>query len=712
MLFQHPASARAALIAAMLAPAAPAWAQDGEPLPDAPDATEVSPQDPQAAASAAAREIYTVADFERFAPRNALDLIDQIPGFDVDQGGGGGGGGGGRGFGQAQENLLINGERISSKSNSTADQLSRIPVDNVVRIEVVDGATLDIPGLSGRVANLIVRQGGASGQFRWRPEWNFGTAPAQWFEGEISLSGQLAGVDYTVALENRDFARGRQGPSILSDALGGVDERFNTASNLFNRPNINAFLAFEVAPQVAANLNLSGGIEIFDSEEREVRVAGNPLAPFDERFFTDSDEWFYEISGDVTFPLGGGELKLIALESYDHRDRTSNSLLDTAGLPTSGSQFIRVADEGERIGRGEYSWGLWGADWQLSAEAAFNRLDQVGRLFAFDPLANEYVEVDFDGGVGGVREDRYEALLSVGFPVTDTLSVQLTGGGEYSQLSQTGDNSRARSFQRPKGSLNVAWAPADGLDINLEVARRVGQLDFGDFLASVDLSEEQENAGNANLRPQQSWDITLEIAKNFGEWGSATLTLVDEEIEDLLVIVPTEGGGSARGNLESAQRRGLEFVGTLQLGPLGFTGAQLDVELELEESSLVDPVTGEERRFDRNRPFELGLDFRHDIPRTDLAWGFAFREEEPAPSFRVDEESIEFGPRTFGAVFVEHKDVLGATANVRIGNIFNGGETLRRTVFDGPRGSSPVLFTEERLRDRGQSITLTLTGNF
>ncbi len=462
----------------------------------------------QTASRAVAREVYTAADFARFAPRNALDLIQQIPGFDVDQGGGGG-----RGFGQASENLLINGERVSSKSTSTADLLARIPVDNVVRIEVVDGAMLDIPGLSGRVANIIVLQGAVSGQFRWRPEWNTLSAPAQWFEGEISLTGNLGGVDYTLALENRDFARGRIGPTIITGADGVVDARINEASNLFNRPNISGFFSFDIAPEVEVNLNLTGGIEIFDDQEREFRRPDSALPPFDQRFDTDSDEWYYEIGGDISFPVGPGQLKLIALESFDHRDRTSFSLLDTAGLPTSGSQFVRVSDEGERIGRGEYNWGMWGADFQLSAEAAFNRLDQVGRLFDYDPAAEQFVEVAFPGGAGGVREDRYEALLSVGFPLSDNLSIQIVGGGEYSQIAQTGANARSRTFQRPKGSVGLAWAPIEGLDINLEVARRVGQLSFGDFLASVDLSEEEENAGNSDLRPQQNWDIQLEIIK-------------------------------------------------------------------------------------------------------------------------------------------------------------------------------------------------------
>jgi hypothetical protein len=71
------------------------------------------------------------------------------PGFDIitgDQG---------RGLGQASDNVIINGERVASKSESLFDVLQRIPADRVQRIEIVDGATLGIPGLAGQIANVL-----------------------------------------------------------------------------------------------------------------------------------------------------------------------------------------------------------------------------------------------------------------------------------------------------------------------------------------------------------------------------------------------------------------------------------------------------------------------------------------------------------------------------------------------------------------------------
>jgi len=655
-----------------------------------------------------APRVYLPEDFSRFAPRNALDMIEEIPGFQIS----GDGNDGSRGFGQASGNLLINGDRPSSKSTSTSDQLSRIPVDNVVRIEVVDGATLDIPGLSGRVANIIVKQGGMSGQFEWRPQFSTGPADPSPFEGALSITGNTGSVDYTFALDAGAFVRGSEGPAIFTDSAGFVDERRNLSTGQFNRPELSGTFRIQVAPEVVANVNLLGGITRFRGFERETRIPSNPLEPFSEEFRNTNDEWFYELGGDIEFPLGPGRLKLIVLESFEHGEFVSTALSDFGTGPTTGSRFSSVRDEGERIGRAEYSWGMLGADWQLSAEAAFNRLDRVGSLFGYDASDESFFSIPFPDGVGGVREDRYEALLSVGFPITGKLSLQLVAGGEYSSISQTGTNALSRTFQRPKGSLSLAWAAAEGLDINFEIERRVGQLNFTDFLASVDLSDENQNAGNNQLRPSQDWLMQLEVAKDFGRWGSATLALFNEEFEDLVLYVPVGGGAEARGNIDSANRYGLRLTGTLELEPLGMPGAKFDTTLTAEKSSLDDPVTGINRRFDFNNPFEIRINFRHDVPRTVWAWGVEFRDTEYAPGFRIDQFFIDRSPNTFGAVFVEHKDVLGATVRLRVGNVFDGETYLLRTVFDGPRDTGSLDFVEERSRKIGQVINLTVSGSF
>jgi hypothetical protein len=93
-------------------------------------------------------------------------MLQRVPGFAIQQAVQE------RGLGQATGNVLLNGQRISNKSDDVVTQLGRVPAGNVVRIEIADAATLDIPGLSGQVANIIVRSGGAiSGQFSYSPEF-------------------------------------------------------------------------------------------------------------------------------------------------------------------------------------------------------------------------------------------------------------------------------------------------------------------------------------------------------------------------------------------------------------------------------------------------------------------------------------------------------------------------------------------------------------
>jgi len=114
------------------------------------------------AAPTALRNTLLPSEFARFAPRTALDMARQVPGFPIEEGGDD------RGFGQADTNILVNGRRISGKSNGPVAALSRIPAKAVVRLEILDGASLDIGGLSGQVLNVVTTtSSGIQGRYRY-----------------------------------------------------------------------------------------------------------------------------------------------------------------------------------------------------------------------------------------------------------------------------------------------------------------------------------------------------------------------------------------------------------------------------------------------------------------------------------------------------------------------------------------------------------------
>ena len=153
-------------------------------------------------AGATTKRIYTPADFARFAPKTAYDMLSQVPSFtirnvDTTE----------RGLGQASENVLINGQRVANKLGAV-DQLQRTAASSVDRIEIVDASSLGIAGLAGQVANVILKASGkGSGQFEYKANARAHFTTPELLGGSISYSSKAGPVDYTVSFKN-GFGRG------------------------------------------------------------------------------------------------------------------------------------------------------------------------------------------------------------------------------------------------------------------------------------------------------------------------------------------------------------------------------------------------------------------------------------------------------------------------------------------------------------------------
>ena len=683
-----------------MAAATPAMAQE-QPTGDAP------PPEAPPPASVAGRQTYTPADFARFSPKTALDMLNQVPGFSIksdDQG---------RGLGEASTNVLINGERIALKSEGIGDRLQRISADKVERIEIVDGATLGIPGLSGQVANIVTSKGGLSGQFAWRTRFRPEYVKPNWFGGNVSVNGSSDRLEYSLAVSNNSGRGAAKGPTVITDANGAIIETRQThIRNLIEAPRIAGSLKWNGPATSVLNLSASHRWTFEDSSDIEFNQ--RPGLTDRTRIYDPTDRARgYELGADYEFPLGPGRLKLIGLERYNHdRYREDFVYYPADGSPANGSRYTNVSESGEHIGRAEYSWKMLGGDFQFAGEAAFNRYNGEAHIFDLDAGGVNFVEVPFPAGTGGVTEDRYEAVLTHGRQLADNLSFQIGVGGEYSKISQTGSQGLVRSFRRPKGSLSLAWKPAPSLDLSLKLARKVGQLSFGDFLARADIYQGNDNAGNVDLVPPQSWELDLEAKKDLGPWGSTTLTLYGRKYDDFIDIIPLPGGVESRGNIDDARLIGIELVSTIKLDPLGFKGAKIDSNFRLEDSNIVDPVLGIRRAFSNNTDRHADVTLRHDVPGSDWAWGAGFEYNHTLPYYRLFEVGRQFEGPTYTYAFVENKDVFGLTVRAQWFNVGNGRRIIRRTVYDGPRDVSPVLFFEDTNQAVGDLFDITVSGKF
>lgn len=692
---------------------AQAGTQDSESGQPAPDSEAASPAAEPATKPAPGGQTYPPHYFERFAPRTALDMIEQVHGFQIESSTGGRSRNGGRGLGQANQNVLVNGERLSSKTDSVTDQLRRIPAKDVVQIEIADATAFDVPGLSGQVANVTVNLEGMSGSFGWRLEHRATSGGLEWFGGEISLAGTRGPFSYTLALANPNRRFGSEGPTQVRNPQGDLiqTEQIDIGGGL-DKPRITANLGYDLGTGASATLNLAYARSYYHLDSFE-DVTGPAIDANLNTIRRREDGYEYEVSGDLTVPIGAGDLKLIGVERYDFEDFTQSAIrnFEDPALTRTGSRFTREERLGERIARAEYSFPFIGAEWQLAGEAAFNRLDQISGLFEIDS-AGDFIEQDFPEGTGGVREDRYEALLSYSKALSARLSVQASAGYEFSTLKQSGSAANRRSFARPKGSASIAWNNGQGLDITLTGERRIGQLSFGDFLASVNIEDNNANAGNNQLVPAQQWEVQLDIVRNWGAWGSTSLMVEQRWIADFITLVPLTDGSEARGNITQARRTEIEWATALKLDRLGLRGVQLDVRLEYEEGELRDPLTGRLRDFSPGVDREADIGLRHDIEGTDLAYGVGMNYVRDRTYFRTQEFNRAAEGPTFARMYAEHKDLFGLTARATLGNLLGGRDRDQRRVFDGPRNTAPLLFTEQFSRRLGLIFRLDVSGNF
>ena len=659
--------------------------------------------------------IFTSSDFEQFAPRSAGDMVEQIPGFTLT------GSNGQRGFGQAQENVLINGQRISSKSTSAREILSRIPASNVEKIEIVEGANLDIPGLSGQVANVVAKANGITGTWTYRQRYRENLPPAyEWFD--VSVNGQSGALGWTLGVEaepGRGAAAGREN---IFDGDGNlIQYREEDGTFIADSFGVNGSLNW--TPNNGHIANLNAEYNLWEPDEREASSVFAPDGTLLRQtiFEFKENEWNSEISGDYELGIGPGRLKLIGLQRNEHSPVRSKSFgAELDGQNLFNDIFDREVDESESILRGEYSLqGANNSDWQFSLEGAFNTLESESMLFSGDTF--DAVQPS-NGGPPDIRveEKRGEAFITHGRQLGKDLRLQVSLGAEQSEIMSDGENQQTRSFTRPKGSASLAWTMDEKTTINASISRQVGQLNFFDFVSNVDLNQGDNQTGNINIVPDQRWRLSFEVERDFGSWGAVTAEIFGDEIEDFIDQVPIFDDtdpdnimviGEGPGNIDSASRIALEIEGTLKLDNFGWKGAQLDYETFMQDTFIEDPFTGETRDFRSSTEYYFEFNFRHDIPNTNWAWGLNYEKFANTPNFRRNVRTVFSQPKGFAWGFIEHKDIFGMTGSVFFANLTDSDDELHRIVYS-PDRTGDIVRIEQRRRNFGGILTLRLRGTF
>ncbi len=700
------------IIISLLAANVPAAAQqDQEPPPT--DGTE-SLQDRQ-------RQVveFHPEFFDRYRPLTALDMVRQLPGFEINDGSGD------RGFGSVVGNILINDRRPSAKQDTPSDILDRIPASIVKRIDLIRSQVRGID-LQGQpiVASIMLRDDVPAAS-RWKVSVRKNLSiSALTPSASISRSDLWRGIEYNAGLEFRLPTFGDPGTVDVLDANGSTTElRFEDrrGSRQQASGNLNGSVWLD---ETLFRFNAAVGFNNLDEQlvsRREPQAPGSD--PRTEVFADTADILQIEIGTDFEREFSADLVaKAIVLHIREEEEALSSQRsVDDAGDQTRFRLAESDSVKTESIIRLELDWArLPNHTVQINLEGAFNVLDNTFSLIEDNGAGPMPVPVP--GANARVEEIRWDFLLletwSGGRFILD-----YGLGAEHSTITQSGDVNQERSFFFLKPRAVLTHSPGQGKLTRLRIEREVSQLDFKDFVSATVFQDDDLALGNPDLRPETTWVAEASHERRFGELGVVKLTAFHHWISDVEDLLPLTPMFEAPGNIGDGRRWGVVLESTVPLDSLGLTGAQLEFKARWQDSTVVDPVTLEARvlsgepgtsrplPFQGENEYAFTLDFRQDFKAARVAWGWDLRTRAERPLFKVDELDVHDEEEELN-VFIETTRWFGLKIRLHGQNLLNMSRLRDRIGFVGQRGLSSVDFRELHDSTDGRRIVFSLSGAF
>jgi hypothetical protein len=717
------------MLGALVAAAALASGQDvpatppGTPAPPAsltpgPDTTPPTPapgaasQDSGSAAAPASGVIrYDPSYFADQRPNTAYDMVARLPGFTFD------GGATVRGFAGAAGNVLIDGDRPTTKQDNLQSILQRVPAGQVDHIDVIRGGASGID-MQGRtvIANVVRKKaGGVSGVLSVADQFVYDgrTGPQmraefrkKWSDGR---SFELAGLYASYF----DDGLG-DGPRVRTDAAGNVLERADVETRGDGKQaTVNS--AYET-PALGGKFRINGSLLVdhFDDRVEDTLLEPLPQAGFLTLTREEQDRMTGEVGLHFERDLNARTgLETLFIQQYSTQDYAS--IQNELGAQTL---FTESDTSGETIGRAivryRHSDTLQA---EAAVEGAYNFLE------AQTDFSLNGAPIPLPAANVRVEEKRGEASAKATWRPGPKWQVEAGMRVEISTISSSGDVVLEKTLTYPKPRVVLTWSPSETNQFRLRLEREVGQLDFRDFVANSALSEGDGTvrSGNPDLVPQRAWVGEVAYEHRFWGSGAATLTLRHSEIQDATDRIPLcalDAAGDcagdffdAPGNIGDGRETDVQLDLTLPLDKLGLRHALIKGAGTWRRSEVTDPTTGESRRISGQHPFDYELHFSHDIPRWRINWGVDVYNRWTQTYYRFNEVD-RYALKTFMVLFAEWKPRPDLSLRTEWSNIGFRGYQQTFTVYDGIRHGQPPAFIDDRQLDVGPTIYVRVRKTF
>jgi hypothetical protein len=697
---------RASAFVLMLALASPGLAQTGP--------------DPQPTSSSAdGKRTFRPEFFASYVPVSALDMVQRIPGFSID------GGDGRRGFGENAGNVLIDGDRPSTKSDDIFAILSRIPASQVDVIVLSEQAGSDGEARGqGQVVNVVRKTSTKlSGTYEGGVEFGERSGKTPFGSASATLKRGVTSYEVSAAAYNQ-FNRFSSVDTTFDGARRVTAITPQEGNNHYKEASLSGAIKTK-AGTTKINLNGRFNWKQFRDQRDSIIFDGlrQPLGTEILRTRGPNPDTGYEVGGDVEFPLAS-KLKTKIISLYRASDEKGQGLFETSLIAGGVDRFSTTSRSrpSETVFRVQNDWsGLNTQAIQFGGEIAYNKLRA-----AFGAISSSNgTATNFPASNVTVAEWRVEPFVSDVWTISPSWKLESAMVVEASSLKLSGDSSARRRFVFAKPKLIATWTANKDTTLEFRAERDVAQLDFTEFATSVDLGfGAQVSAGNSDLVPEKTLKFSAQVRRKFMDRGSIQLTgsyVKVSDTQDLVPIIVRDAAGiitsrfDGAGNIGNSKRWNAELEITLPFDwitqPIGISGMELKYVGHYHGARVIDPVTGRARGRSNEPVWHQEWNFRHDIAKLGIAWGFTANQAASNYDYFFNQIARYRTGAEFFA-FVEYKKWKAGTIRFQVGNPTNVHINRDRFFYDDTRASGRIIRTIERDRFRDARFQLSLSGKF
>ncbi|MFT3996203.1 MAG: hypothetical protein QM667_02260 [Asticcacaulis sp.] len=623
---------------------------------------------------------YTSGDFVGKPVQNAADAVKYIPGFILSGSG-------------ASSNVMIDGQR----PNDASDALSRLPLNQIERIERIASGT---PGydMQGHTELLnIVRKSmnkpvvTITGSANLYPDGK--VKPQLGFNWQKNQKGRNLEAGLNL-YQNHDEGTGHgEKLTIYADATTrhqSLDSKGQSegaeARAAWSGPASDGRLNVESK----VRYNRSGFDAVYENgtTEYEQRQASNLSQEMSSR---------YEKSVSPKFKL--------SLNFWGKHNASRNQT--DRQKPDYESTYNEEKETSEGTLAAQATWQYArGIMFQAGGERRFNNFD------ARSLSAGSWLEDGEDATTGRTRgeEQRGSLYVSGNWRPNDALSIDSGLAVESMRFRHRGAYAAEQSYEFPKPRLSLQWKPDKTLEVRLSRSREVGYLGYGDFVSVANWQYEKPDQllYPLNLVPYRQWSNAFNVDYRFWGKGQLALSFLYNDIDDAVERTPlyTQNGGleDIIGNIGNGENQQISTRLSLPVDAYLENG-MLRVNATWYDSSVIDPVTGQERRISGQTPMTLSLSFNQDLPG--VSWGWSVDRGWDNTTWRTKEVSHSEGT-PWVSLYAEFKPSPKLSVRTELQNLGSRSTRYEVTRYDGLRTQSTLAYDEVTQRDSEPKLYLRI----